>query len=116
MARLPSALQSLSALYAIQGSNGQILLQNPALGSLGSLSLPDNYRGLGSFTFNVDLIKRFTINTEHKIMGVLRADAVNVLNTPIWSTPNLNIDSTNFGLITSAGGTRNVNLTVRIEF
>lgn len=39
-----------------------------------------------------------------------RADAINLLNHPIWNTPTTNIDSTSFGPITSAGGTRSVNL------
>jgi hypothetical protein len=116
VARLPSSLQSLSALYAIKGPDGQILLQNPALGSLGSLSLSDNYRGLGTFTFNVQANKRVTLNTEHNVTAQFRVDAVQVLNRPQWGTPNLNIDSTSFGLITSAGGNRSVNLTVRVEF
>jgi len=45
-----------------------------------------------------------------------RADAINLLNKPIWGNPNLNIDSTSFGLISGAGGTRSVNLTLRITF
>jgi hypothetical protein len=39
-----------------------------------------------------------------------------LLNKPIWGTPNLNIDSTSFGQITSASGNRNVNLTLRVTF
>jgi hypothetical protein len=36
--------------------------------------------------------------------GSLRADAINVLNKPIWGTPNLNIHSTSFGQIAGANG------------
>jgi len=46
----------------------------------------------------------------------LRADALNILNRPIWGTPNLNIDSTSFGQITSATGNRNIVLGARVEF
>ena len=53
---LPANLQSQSILYAIQGSNGQILLQNPVPGSLGTLS-QTSYRGLGTFTLNAQLSK-----------------------------------------------------------
>jgi hypothetical protein len=112
---LPSSLQSLSALYAIQGPNGQTILQNPVPGSLGPLS-PSSYRGLGSFTFNAQLSKAVTLNQEHNVTLRLRADALNLLNHPIWGNPNLNIDSTSFGQITAASGNRTVVLGVRIEF
>ena len=58
----------------------------------------------------------FHVRQDGGVLMRLRADAVNLLNTPIWNAPNLNIDSVNFGLITSAGGTRNVQLGARVEF
>jgi hypothetical protein len=112
---LPSNLQSLSTLYAVQGANGQTLLENPIPGQLGSLS-PTSYRGLGTFTFNVQLSKAITLSQEHNVTLRLRADALNVLNRPIWGTPNLNIDSTSFGQITTATGNRNIVLGARVEF
>jgi hypothetical protein len=114
---LPSNLQSLSTLYAIQGSNGQILLQNPVPGSLGPLSA-SSYRGLGTFTLNMQLSKAVTLNKEHNITLRVRADAINLLNRPIWAFGNstLNIDSTSFGQITTASGSRTVVLGARVEF
>ena len=112
---MPANLQSQSALFAIQDSSGKIILQNPAPGSLGTLS-PTSWRGLGSFTLNLQASKFVTLNRERNITMNFRADAINLLNHPIWGTPNLNIDSTSFGLITSATGTRSVNLTARITF
>jgi hypothetical protein len=56
------------------------------------------------------------LSREKKITAILRADAINVLNRPIWGTPNLNIDSTSFGQITSSTGTRSVNLSARIRW
>ena len=112
---LPSNLQSQNSLFAIQGSGGNILLENPPPGSLGSLS-PTNFRGLGSFTLNLQLSKPVVLNRERNIVMIFRADATNLLNKPIWGTPNLNIDSTSFGQITSASGNRNVNLTLRVTF
>ena len=112
---LPSNLQSLSALYAIQNASGQVVLQNPAPGQLGTLS-PTNFRGLGSFTLNLQISKPVVLNREHNIVMTFRGDAINLLNKPIWGTPNLNIDSTSFGQITSASGNRNVVLGVRLEF
>jgi hypothetical protein len=112
---MPANLQSLSSLYAIQGANGQILLQNPVPGSLGPLS-PTSYRGLGTFTFNLQLSKAVTLSESHNITLRLRADALDLLNKPIWGTPNLNIDSTSFGQITSASGSRTIVLGARVEF
>jgi hypothetical protein len=112
---LPSTLQSQSALFAVANASGQIILQNPALGTLGGLS-PTAYRGLGTFTLNAQASKSILISKEHNFTLKLRADAINLLNHEIWGTPSLNIDSTSFGLITSASGTRSVNVSVRLEF
>jgi len=112
---MPANLQSLSPLYALQNSSGQMVLENPAPGSLGSLN-PTNFRGLGSFTLNLQLSKPVVLNRERNIVMTFRADAINLLNKPIWGTPNLNIDSTSFGQITSANGNRSVNLTLRVNF
>ncbi len=112
---IPSSLQSLSTLYGIQGANGQLLLSNPVPGLLGSMNQA-SYRGLGSFTLNMQLSKAITINRERNITLRVRADAINLLNRPIWGTPNLNIDSTSFGQITTATGNRSVVLGARLEF
>jgi len=46
----------------------------------------------------------------------MRADVVNILNTPQWANPNMDINSGSFGRITSATGTRTVTLNARIDF
>jgi len=60
--------------------------------------------------------KAVTINAERNITLRLRADAINLLNRPIWGAPNLNIDSASFGQITSATGSRTVVIGARVEF
>jgi hypothetical protein len=112
---LPSSLQAQNALFTVQNASGQTILQNPALGTLGGLG-PTAYRGLGTVTFNAQASKSIVLNVERNLTLKLRADAINLLNHPFFSTPSLNIDSTSFGLITSASGTRSVNLSVRLEF
>jgi len=112
---MPANLQSNSALLALADANGNIILRNPLPGTMGGLS-PTVIHGLGSFTFNMQLTKMITLNQEHGVVLQVRADAINLLNRPIWNTPNLNIDSTSFGLITGAGGNRNVQLGARISF
>jgi hypothetical protein len=112
---LPSNLQGQSTLYAIQSANGQTLIENPVPGQLGTLSAA-SYRGLGTFTLNMQLSKAVTLSKEHNVTLRVRADALNLLNKPIWGTPNLNIDSTSFGQITTATGNRNIVLGARVEF
>jgi hypothetical protein len=58
---LPSNLQSLSTLLAIKGPNGQIAVQNPLLGTIGGTN-QTIYRGLGSYTFNMQLSKSILLN------------------------------------------------------
>ena len=112
---MPANLQANSTLLAIADANGNVILRNALPGAMGCLS-PTAIRGLGSFTLNVQLSKAITLNQEHRVSLLFRADASNLLNTPIWNTPNLNIDSTSFGLITGAGGTRAVQLGARVSF
>jgi hypothetical protein len=112
---LPSNLQSLSTLLALQGPNGQIAVQNPLLGTIGGTD-PTMFHGMGTYTLNVQLSKSIMLNTEHNIRMTLRADALNILNSPIWNTPSLSINSTSFGQITGASGNRNVVLGARIDF
>jgi hypothetical protein len=45
-----------------------------------------------------------------------RADAINLLNSPQFGLPDTDINSTNFGRITSAGGARLIALSARINF
>jgi len=111
---LPAELRSNASLFAIAGPDGRIALQNPALGTLGGGYVM--VRVPGSFTLNAQVSKSFHLARDGGVVVKLRADAVNLLNTPLWNAPNLNIDSVNFGLITSAGGTRNVQVGARIEF
>ena len=71
-------------------------------------------RGPGSFSFNADIIKRVTIR--EGLGFEFRADLINPTNTPQWGNPNTNIDSTSFGQITSATGSRLIVLGARINF
>ena len=115
IASMPSNLQSQSTLLAIDGPNGSPLLVHAVAGQAGTLSLA-NFRGLGTYSLNMQVSKPVVLNRERNIQMIFRADAVNLLNKPIWNTPTLNIDSTSFGLITGAGGNRSVNLTLRVTF
>jgi hypothetical protein len=39
-----------------------------------------------------------------------------VLNRPIWDNPNTDINSSSFGRITGAAGTRTITINARIDF
>lgn len=107
------SLGSASTLKAITDASGNRLVVNPVPGQLGNMS-PSYLQGPGSFRFDVNLIKKLALR-EHKEIEI-RADAINVLNTPQWGNPNTNINSTDFGRITSADGNRIIALQVRVSF
>ena len=97
------SVQSQSSLKAITDSNGNIVLQNPAVGKFGNLGL-GTMNGLSSFSLDIDLVKRFSIG-ENKTFE-FRLDAINALNHPIFANPVTDINSTTFGRITAtANGT-----------
>ena len=62
----------------------------------------------------MNLIKRVKISETKEFE--IRVDAINVLNTPQWGNPNLNIDNTNFGRITTATGNRRFVMNARLNF
>jgi hypothetical protein len=76
---------------------GQAFL-HPGPGELGQLQ---RRMFSGPWCFNVDasVIKRFAIAEQQSIE--FRAEAFNTTNTPTWFVDNMNIDSTQFGKITS---------------
>jgi hypothetical protein len=97
-----SSLNGLSGAFsnkAITDASGKPLLVNPQAGQNGDLGL----KWIEGPTFgelDMNLIKRVRI-TEIKEFE-FRLDAVNVLNHPNFDNPNLSIDSTSFGRITSS--------------
>ena len=62
----------------------------------------------------MNLKKTFSLKEGKEI--VIRADAINLLNSPVFGSPNTDINSTDFGRITTAGGNRFVVLEARISF
>jgi hypothetical protein len=115
-ANLNPAVKAFSTLRAIADSNGQPILVNAAPGQLGNL--PFGYvRGPGAKSVNINVIKHIKIN--ERFTAQIGATAQNATNTPIFANPtaaNLNINSTNFGVITSATGARLIVLQGRITF
>jgi len=118
---LPTRFSNLQVV----NSSGQVVLVNPTPGTLGNtaVNLP-GLRGPGLMGFNASASKIFRIKESKSI--TIRADAINLTNTPQWgysSNPNsgalginTNIDSTLFGRITSAAGSRLVTFYARFDF
>jgi hypothetical protein len=96
-------------------NSGNIILQNPRPGTTGNtaLNIP-GIKGPGALGLDMSLSKRVQIT--EKTTFTLRADALNFLNKPRWDPPNTNINSSSFGRITTATGTRTVLLNARVDF
>jgi hypothetical protein len=74
-------------------------------------------QGPGNISLDMNLTKRVKLSETKEFE--LRIDAVNVLNHPNFGAPvagNLSINSTSFGRITTATGSRSFVLNSRINF
>jgi hypothetical protein len=100
---------------AVYDQAGNILLKNPEPGTTGNLSA--NVPGItGPSRLGLDLSLSKTIAIDESRVFEIRADAVNALNRPMWGNPNTNINSANFGRITTATGARTITISARLEF
>ena len=106
-------LQARSTLRAIADASGNLILINPTPGALGTLA-PRYLQGPGSFRLDLNVVKRFRISESKNFE--LRADFIDALNSPQWGNPNTDINSLNFGNITSADGNRVIVIGVRLNF
>src|SRR5262245_4340889 len=98
-------LRNACTLSAVaDAKTNQILLQNPLPGMRGTLG-QRVVEGPGRWRFDASMGKTVKL-TESKSLQI-RMDAQNVLNHPDPSTPNLDINNTNFGLITGANAKTN---------
>jgi hypothetical protein len=98
---------------AVVDQSGNIVARNPLPGTTGNASARF-FTGPSNIDFNLALSKRVRIG-EGKTF-TLRADAVDVLNKPKWGNPNVDINSANFGRITSATGARTITFNARVDF
>ena len=99
--------------FAIADSQGRILLVNPAPGQLGTLG-QRWVEGPSRIGLDMDVIKRVKI-AERKEFE-FRVDAINILNHPNFGNPTVAINSTSFGRITSATGSRMFVANLRVNF
>jgi hypothetical protein len=111
-----TTLQSTQGSFtnlAITDSQGNLLLVNPDAGQIGNMGLKW-IEGPSRISLDMNLIKRVRIAETKEFE--LRVDAVNVLNHPNFGSPTLNINSLNFGRITSATGNRRFTANLRFNF
>jgi hypothetical protein len=94
-------------------SANNIVLQNPGPGTTGNTS-QRWFEGPANFRMDAALQKKFIIDEARSF--TIRADAVNVLNRPVWGNPNTDINSNSFGRITTATGARTVTVSARVDF
>jgi hypothetical protein len=98
---------------AIADAQGNLLLVNPTPGQLGTLG-QRWIEGPGTVGFDVNMIKHVRIDETKDFE--LRLDAINVLNRPNFGNPQLDINNTGFGRITTATGARSFVITARVNF
>jgi len=84
----------------------------PAAGTFGNCGV-GTVRGPGLHTLDFDLTKNFKF-TERQSLD-LRADFINLTNTPILNAPNHGI-GTNLGLLQNSQGARNVQFSLKYHF
>ena len=70
--------------------------------------------GPGSRTFNMSMMKNFTVRGTRGVS--LRVQANNVLNEPIWGSIDTVVNSPTFGRVTSVRAMRSVQIILRMNF
>ncbi len=108
-----NGLRGLSALQAIRDARGNLIFVNPVPGSPGTMAL-SSFEGPGSVRFDINLVKRVKIS--ERVSLEFRADALDALNKPQFGNPEADINSVNFGRITTADGNRIIVVSGRINF
>jgi len=72
-------------------------------------------RAPGTVNMDFSLFKHFKLR--EKLDTQIRAEAFNFFNQPTWASPGLAVNSPgSFGVITSANGSRTIQVTMKIFF
>jgi hypothetical protein len=106
-------LNGACGLLAIYDAQGNPLLVNPQPGKVGSLGR-NTLEGPSRLQLDMNLNKRVRIDERRDLE--FRVDVTNVLNHPVFAVPNTNINSPNFGQISSASVGRQFTLGARVNF
>jgi len=94
-----------------------LLAHSAYVGPIGfQIGSRNNLRGPGYFDLDLGLGKTFPIY-EDKVNLKFRADTFNALNHPNFNTPDSDITSSNFGVISgTANAARVMQFALRLEF
>ena len=87
--------------------------QANALGTFGN-SGRNNIQGPGGLTFDLAVIRRFSIAERHKIEA--RAEAFNILNHPVFGNPRTSLTDANIGRILSSNDPRIMQFALKYIF
>lgn len=74
------------------------------------------FRGPATVNFDFSVFRRFALRFREGMALEFRAEAYNVLNTTHFANPVANLSNVNFGQITGASGSRQVQFGAKIEF
>ncbi len=111
-----TAANSLATFYtnrAVFDASGNPILINPEPGQVGTLGIRA-IEGPGRFVLDMNLLKRVAISESKDFE--LRVDVVNVLNHPVFGSPNVDINSASFGRISTANDGRRFTIGARVNF
>jgi len=111
-----TTLQSTQGSFsgnAVADAQGHLLLVNAPPGRHGNMGL-NWIEGPANLGLDMNLIKRIKIAESKEFE--FRLDALSVLNHANFGNPDLNINSTTFGRITSATGNRTFVANLRLNF
>ena len=84
-----------------------------ALGTFGN-SGRNNLQGPGGFTFDLALMRHFSITEHHRIQ--FRAEAFNLLNHPVYNNPRSSLADVNIGRILTANEPRIMQFALKYFF
>ena len=70
--------------------------------------------GPGFWNVDGSVFRVFTITERFKLQ--IRAEGLQVMNTPQWNNPDTGISSSTFGQITGAGGARSLQFWAKLMF
>jgi hypothetical protein len=87
-------------------------VSTPALGTFGNCSA-GSFRGPGLKTADLNISKRFSVTEGSSLL--LRAEFINLTNTPIFGAPSATIGST-FGFVSASNPGRQIQLAVKYSF
>ncbi|MBA3439086.1 MAG: TonB-dependent receptor [Pyrinomonadaceae bacterium] len=90
------------------------VFSTPAPNTFGNFVRNSSINGPSYVNFDGSLFKRFRFS--ERFSGELRADALNVTNSPHFNNPNSTLGNATFGQVTSAFGERLVRFGLRIIF